>query len=221
MRVSLGQALFVKPMLLILDEPTNHLDLKACVWLEDYIANYPHTVLLVSHSQDFLNGVCTNTIHMRQQRLRYYGGNYDTFVKTRFELEINQMKAFKKQQSDIEHLQNFIRSCGTYSNLVRQAKSKQKIIDKMNAAGLVEAITKDPVWIIDFEDPGELPPPVMAFENVSFAYSGKKDDFLYTNVTFGVDLDTRVALVGPNGAGKSTLLKMMLNELEPSAGEIR
>jgi ATP-binding cassette subfamily F protein 2 len=221
MRVALAKALFVKPLLLLLDEPTNHLDLEACVWLENYLASYPHCLVIISHSQDFLNGVCTNIIHLHKNKLTYYGGNYDTYVKTRAELEQNQMKHYEKQQEDIAHIKSFIASCGTYSNLVRQAKSKQKIIDKMEAAGLVEKVVKDHVLSFYFPSCGKLSPPVLQFCNVGFAYSGKVSDLLYKNLEFGVDLDSRIALVGPNGAGKSTLLKLMAGELIPTQGEIK
>jgi len=220
MRVALAKALFVKPTLLLLDEPTNHLDLETCVWLETYLANYPRILVVVSHSQDFLNGVCSNIILLRKKELTYYSGNYDTYMKTRLENEVNQMKHFKKQQDDIAHLNQFIRSCGTYSNLVRQAKSKQKIIDKMEAAGLVEEVIPDKVFKWEFEDPGTIPPPVLSFINVAFAYSGNMKDALYSHINFGVDLDSRIALVGPNGAGKSTLLKLMVNELQATSGDI-
>jgi len=221
MRVALAKALFVKPLLLLLDEPTNHLDLEACVWLENYLASYPHCLVIISHSQDFLNGVCTNIIHLHKNQLTYYGGNYDTYVKTRAELEQNQSKHYEKQQEDIAHIKSFIASCGTYSNLVRQAKSKQKIIDKMEAAGLVEKVVKDAVLSFYFPSCGKLSPPVLQFCNVGFAYSGKVTDLLYKNLEFGVDLDSRIALVGPNGAGKSTLLKLMAGELVPTQGDIK
>ena len=133
----LAKALFVKPTLLLLDDPTAHLDLEACVWLEEYLKRWPRTLVLVSHSQDFLNGVCTNMIDMRQQKLILYGGNYDSYIKTRAELETNQMKQYSKQQEEIAHIKKFIASAGTYANLVRQAKSRQKILDKMEADGLV------------------------------------------------------------------------------------
>ncbi|KAJ1653947.1 ABC transporter ATP-binding protein arb1 [Dispira simplex] len=221
MRVSLAKALFIMPTVLLLDEPTNHLDLEACVWLEEYLKNYNRILVLVSHSQDFLNGVCTNIIHLTHKRtLAYYTGNYDMYVKTREELEVNQMKAYHKQQAEIEHIKKFIASAGTYANLVRQAKSKQKIIDKMEAAGLVEKVEPPPKYRFRFANVGKLPPPVLSFDNVSFSYSGKSEDYLYRNLDVAVDMDSRVALVGPNGAGKSTLLKLMTGELEPTEGRI-
>lgn len=122
MRVSLARALLVCPALLLLDEPTNHLDIEACVWLEDYLANYPHSLVVISHSQDFLNSVCTNIINLTHKKLVYYGGNYDQFVKTKQDIEIDQMKRYHKQQEEIQHIKQFIASCGTYSNLVRQGK---------------------------------------------------------------------------------------------------
>jgi len=222
MRVALAQALFVRPMLLVLDEPTNHLDLGACVWLEDYLAKWESILILTSHSADFLNGVCSKIYHLTvRQTLELYGGNYASYVKTRSEKEIQQMKVYEKEQDDIKHLKEFISSCGTYSNLVKQAQSKQKIIDKMVEAGLTTKPVEDPKFRFAFPNSTKIPPPVLAFQNVSFAYSGKKEDYLYTGLEFGIDCDSRIALVGPNGAGKSTLLKLMEQELSPTEGDIR
>eukprot|EP01098_Paradermamoeba_levis_P011764 TRINITY_DN506_c0_g2_i1.p1 TRINITY_DN506_c0_g2~~TRINITY_DN506_c0_g2_i1.p1 ORF type:complete len:575 (-),score=154.78 TRINITY_DN506_c0_g2_i1:87-1811(-) len=220
MRVSLARALFVRPTLLLLDEPTNHLDLNACVWLEEYLSNWDRTLIIVSHSQDFLNGVCTNTIHLSFKKLTYYGGNYDTFVKTKSELETDQMKRYFKQQEEIADIKKFIASCGTYANLVRQAKSRQKVLDKMEAAGLVELVQKEKAFSFRFHEPHELPNPIVIFDEVGFSYSGEKKDFLYSKLSFGIHNDSRIALVGPNGAGKSTLLKLLVGDLSPTTGRV-
>jgi ATP-binding cassette subfamily F protein 2 len=220
MRVALAKALFAAPTLLLLDEPTNHLDLEACVWLEGYLAKYKKCLILVSHSQDFLNGVCTHIIWMTQGTLRYYTGNYDTYVKTVRDDETVQQKKHEKEQADIKHLKEFIASCGTYANARKQAESKQKIIDKMVAAGLTPAVTKEKTFSFRFPECSKVPPPVLPFDNVSFAYDGKPENYLYKDLDFGVDCDSRIALVGPNGAGKSTLLKLMTGELTASKGSV-
>src|SRR5271154_2064880 len=220
MRVALGKALFVKPSLLLLDDPTAHLDLEACVWLEEYLKKWDRTLVLVSHSMDFLNGVCTNMIDMRQRKLIYYGGNYDSYLKTRTEQETNQMKAYQKQQDEIAHIKRFIASAGTYANLVRQAKSKQKILDKMEAEGLVQLPSKTQKISFKFEDRAKLPPPNIAFADVAFSYDGIVKHALYKDLSFGVDMDSRVAIVGKNGTGKSTLVNLIMGDLLPIRGSV-
>jgi ATP-binding cassette subfamily F protein 2 len=220
MRVALAKALFVKPSLLLLDDPTAHLDLEACVWLEEYLKKWERTLVLVSHSQDFLNGVCTNMIDMRMKQLLYYGGNYDSYTKTRSEQETNQMKAYEKQQDEIQHIKKFIASAGTYANLVKQAKSRQKILDKMEADGFIQPVIPDKIFTFRFADVEKLPPPVLSFDNVTFSYSGDSKDDLYRNIDLGFDMDSRAALVGPNGVGKSTLLRLMTGKLSPTDGVV-
>ncbi|KAI0733694.1 P-loop containing nucleoside triphosphate hydrolase protein [Irpex lacteus] len=195
MRVALARALFVKPHLLLLDEPTNHLDLEAVVWLEAYLSMYNHILVITSHSQDFMDSVCTNIMDLTMhKKLVYYGGNYSTYVRTKSENEVNQMKAYAKQQEEIAHIKKFIASAGTYANLVKQAKSKQKIIDKMEAAGLIEKVETPRPLRFNFEDVSKLPPPILAFNDVAFSYSGKKEDYLYQGLSFGIDMDSRVAI---------------------------
>ncbi|KAK2760551.1 ATP-binding cassette sub-family f member 2 [Colletotrichum kahawae] len=220
MRVALAKALFVKPSLLLLDDPTAHLDLEACVWLDEYLKKWERTLILVSHSMDFLNGVCTTMLDMRMKQLLYYGGNYDSYSKTRSEQETNQMKAYQKQQDEIVHIKKFIASAGTYANLVRQAKSRQKILDKMEADGFIQPVIPDKVFTFRFADVEKLPPPVLSFDNVTFSYSGDAKDDLYRNIDLGFDMDSRTALVGPNGVGKSTLLRLMTGKLSPTNGSV-
>merc|ERR1719187_1536581 len=221
MRIALARALFVKPHILLLDEPTNHLDLEACVWLEEELKVYPTILVIISHSTDFLNGVCNNIMHFHERKLKMYGGNYDTFVRTKMELDESQMKQYQWEQDQIAHMKNYIARFGHGSaKLARQAQSKEKTLAKMVANGLTEKATAEKSVTFYFYSCGELPPPVIMVENVSFRYSDSTP-FIYKNLEFGVDLDTRLALVGPNGAGKSTLLKLIYGDLIPSEGMIR
>lgn len=221
MRIALARALFISPHLLLLDEPTNHLDLDACVWLENELKNYKRILLIISHSQDFLNGICTNIIHLDKMHLKYFGGNYDAFVQTRCEQLENQMKQYQWEQDQIQHMKNYIARFGHGSaKLARQAQSKEKTLAKMVAGGLAEKVTSDKTLSFYFPTINKIPPPVIMVQNVSFRYT---DDtpYIYKDLEFGLDLDTRLALVGPNGAGKSTLLKLIFQELQPTEGMIR
>jgi len=216
----LAKALFITPSLLLLDEPTNHLDLEACVWLEEYLRNYKHCLLMISHSQDFMNGVCTHIIHLQNKILKPYTGNYDQYVHTRAELEEHQMKNYNREQGEIAHIKEYIAKYGHGSaKLARQAKSREKTLVKLEEKGLTEKVQKDHVFVFNFLPCGNIPPPVLQFNDVSFGYPQKK--LLYKNLDLAIDLDSRVALVGPNGAGKSTLLKLIVGELSPTAGMVR
>ncbi|XP_021766448.1 ABC transporter F family member 1-like isoform X1 [Chenopodium quinoa] len=220
MRIALARALFMNPTILLLDEPTNHLDLEACVWLEENLKNFNRILVVVSHSQDFLNGVCTNIIHMQNKKLTIYSGNYDQYVQTRSELEENQMKQYKWEQEQIANMKEYIARFGHGSaKLARQAQSKEKTLAKMERGGLTEKVSRDKVLVFRFTDVGKLPPPVLQFVEVSFGYT--PENILYKNLEFGVDLDSRIALVGPNGAGKSTLLKLMTGDLVPLEGTVK
>jgi len=220
MRVALARALFIAPSILLLDEPTNHLDLEACVWLEDYLATYKNILLVISHSQDFLNAVCTDMMVMQEQKLRYWSGNFDSYLNTRREQETNQIKLYKKQQGEIAEIKQFISSCGTYANLVRQAKSSQKILDKMEADGLLTMPYEEPMFRFKFADAGAMAPPLISFSEVAFSYSGLKKDYLFKNISFGIHPKSRIVLVGPNGAGKSTLIKLICGENGPTEGTV-
>ncbi|RVW17534.1 ABC transporter F family member 1 [Vitis vinifera] len=195
-------------------------DLEACVWLEETLKNFDRILVVVSHSQDFLNGVCTNIIHMQNRKLKLYTGNYDQYVQTRAELEENQMKQYKWEQDQIASMKEYIARFGHGSaKLARQAQSKEKTLAKMERGGLTEKVVRDKILVFRFTDVGKLPPPVLQFVEVTFGYT--PDNLIYKNIDFGVDLDSRIALVGPNGAGKSTLLKLMTGDLFPIDGMVR
>lgn len=220
MRISLAKALFTRPFLLLLDEPTNHLDLESCVWLENYLSDYPYCLVMISHSQDFLNGVCTNIIQLENSRLTVFGGNYDIYCRTKAELEENQSKKHEWEQKQIAHMKDYIARFGHGSaKLARQAQSKEKVLKKMVDNGLTEEVKGAKSFAFQFPSCGELAPPVLQFQGVSFQYGDAEP--LYSNLDLGIDLDSRVALVGPNGAGKSTLLKLMARILEPTDGMIK
>jgi len=220
MRIALARALFISPTLLLLDEPTNHLDMTAVVWLEEYLASWDKILFMVSHSQDFMNTVCTHIVHLTQRKLTYYTGNYDMYVQTRRELEENQMKQYNYEQDQIKQMKQYIAKFGHgTAKLAKQAQSKEKTLEKMMRSGLTERVVQERALDFKFPDPGHIPPPVLQCQSVSFHYPN--GPLLYDNVDFGIDLDSRIALVGPNGAGKSTLLKMLDGRLSPTVGDIR
>ena len=178
MRISLARALFISPDFLVLDDASAHLDLGAVVWLEEYLKTFEKILLMVSHSQDFMNGVCTNIILLRNQKLTVYGGNYDTYIKTREELETNQMKQYEWEQEQMAHMKEYIAKFGHGSaKLARQAQSKEKTLEKMVRGGLTELVTKDKVAAIKFHDCYKLPPPVLQMIEVSFTYCFNFDGF--------------------------------------------
>ena len=232
MRVSLAKALFAAPSLLLLDEPTNHLDLEACVWLEEHLAGYSKCLVVVSHSEDFLNSVCSDMVWLKPNpfgaggqgcngcTLRYYGGNYDTFTKIVGEEERVQQKAYEKQQADMQKLSDFVR-INRANGKADAAKSKKKVLEKVEAGKVERPQPREPSLVFNFPESEQLPPPVLPFDNVSFSYSGKPEDYLYDKLSLAVDYDSRVALVGPNGCGKSTLVKLMSGEIEPTRGSVK
>ena len=136
---------------------TNHLDLDACVWLETELSEYKRALIIVSHSQDFMNAVCTNMIHLFQKKLDYYGGNYDTFVRTRAELLEAQAKKYNWEQNQLAHMKEYIARFGHGSaKLARQAQSKEKTMAKMVAGGLTDKVVMEGVKQFYFFNPGDV-----------------------------------------------------------------
>jgi len=213
---------FLKPEFLLLDEPTNHLDMEAVIWLEDYLSKWDKILFFVCHSQDFMNNVCTDIVRLdaTYKKLIYYSGNYDTYVKTRRDQDMVQMRQYDAEQRDIADIRDFIARFGHgTAKMVRQSQSREKLLEKKLAAGLTMKPEEQKLWDWSFPDAGHLPVPVLAIQDVSFAYPNS--DPLYHRVDFGIDLQTRVALVGPNGAGKTTLFKLICEEYMPTKGEIK
>jgi ATP-binding cassette, subfamily F, member 2 len=201
---------------------TTDLDMDAVLWLEDYLSEWNKILFFVCHSQDFMNSVCTHIVRldMTYKKLHYYSGNYDMYTQLRRDKDMVQMRQYEAEQRDIAEIKDFIARFGHgTAKLVRQAQAREKLLQKKLEAGLTPLPDVDPKWEWTLPDAVQLPMPILAVESVSFAYPNGPE--LYSNVDFGVDLQTRVCLVGPNGAGKTTLIKLMMGDLQPTRGMIK
>lgn len=226
MRVSLARALFLEPTLLMLDEPTNHLDLNAVIWLNNYLQNWKKTLLIVSHDQSFLDDVCSDIIHLDNLKLYSYRGNYAQF-KTMYAQHLKeQTKDYEKQQKQIKALKAQGASKKAAEEKTKGLSRKQQKGQRRGAAVVEEKDDKPQELLIkpreyvvkfSFPQPPSLSPPIMGLYNVDFGYLNQP--LLFKGLEFGVDMDSRIAIVGPNGVGKSTLLKLMCGYLEPIKGE--
>ncbi|TDL30204.1 P-loop containing nucleoside triphosphate hydrolase protein [Rickenella mellea] len=157
-------------------------------------------------------------LNPKKKMVYYYTGNYKMFVRTKNDNEVNQMKAYNKQQEEIAHTKKFTASDGMYANLTKQPKLKQKIIDKMEAADLIEKVESQRPLRFNFEYISKLPPPILAFNDVAFSYSGKKEDYLHQNLS--IAWTPAFAILGANGTGKSTLLNLITGLLQRCSSTI-
>lgn len=213
MRVALSAALFSQPELLLLDEPTNHLDLEATAWLEDYLKNYPHTLVIVSHDRSLLNAVPDHILHLDRVKLTLYAGGYDAFAESRA-LRMAQSKAeAAKQEARRAHMQAFVDRFRAKASKARQAQSRLKMIAKMAPVAVIE---DDPTIAFDFPEPPELRPPLVSVEKGSIGYEPGHP--VLRNLNLRLDPDDRIALLGANGNGKSTLAKFFAGRLELETG---
>jgi len=228
MRVSLARALYIEPTLLMLDEPTNHLDLNAVIWLDNYLQGYKKTLLIVSHDQSFLDNVCTDIVHLDQCKLWYYKGNYSMFKKMEQQKRRERIKDYEKQEKRLRELKASGQSKKKAESkqkeaLTRKQQKNQSKLSKQDDedTGPTELLERPKEYVVRFRFPdvSTLQPPILGLYNASFGYPGQGQ--LFKNVDFGIDMESRVAIVGPNGVGKSTFLKLLMGDIEPNKGEAR
>ncbi|XP_036411060.1 ATP-binding cassette sub-family F member 1 isoform X2 [Megalops cyprinoides] len=226
MRVSLARALFMEPTLLMLDEPTNHLDLNAVIWLNNYLQGWKKTLLIVSHDQSFLDDVCTDIVHLDNQKLYYYRGNYLTFKKMYVQKQKELQKQYEKQEKKLKDLKAGGKSTKqaekqTKEALTRKQQKGRKKGQEEESLEAPELLKRPKEYTVKFTfpNPPPLSPPILGLHSVDFGYEGQK--LLFKNVDFGIDMESRICIVGPNGVGKSTLLLLLTGKLNPTRGEMR
>ena len=214
MRVALAAVLFSEPDLLLLDEPTNYLDLEGALWLESYLAKYPHTVLIVSHDRGLLNRAVGAILHLEDKKLTLYQGNYDTFAETRAARIAVAASENRKIEARKAHLQSFVDRFRAKASKAVQAQSRIKAIAKLKPITTPqEAALKR----FTFPSPEELSPPIIRIEGGAVGYDGKA---ILSNLDLRIDQDDRIALLGRNGEGKSTLSKLLSGRLELMKGQM-
>ncbi|WP_282128508.1 ABC-F family ATP-binding cassette domain-containing protein [Roseobacter litoralis] len=207
MRVALAAVLFAQPDLLLLDEPTNYLDLEGALWLEAYLAKYPHTVIIISHDRGLLNRAVGAILHLDERKLTFYQGPYDQFARQRAEQRALQAAMAKKQQARRDHMQSFVDRFKAKASKAKQAQSRLKMIEKMDMIASPEQVAKR---VFTFPEPEELSPPIISIEGGAVGYT---DTPVLNRLNLRIDQDDRIALLGRNGQGKSTLSKLLSDRL--------
>jgi ATP-binding cassette subfamily F protein 3 len=216
MRVALASVLFTEPDLLLLDEPTNYLDLEGTLWLYDYLARYPHTVVIISHDRELLDTAVDHILHLDRGKLALYRGGYTDFARQLAERQALQAKMRVKQEAERRHLQAFVDRFRAKASKARQAQSRIKRLAKLEP---IAAVVEDATLGFDLPSPERpLSPPLIAMEGVAAGY-GERTVLARLNLT--ILPDDRIALLGANGNGKSTFCKLLGGRLAPLAGELK
>ncbi|MCL1078378.1 ABC transporter ATP-binding protein [Parashewanella spongiae] len=212
MRLNLAQALLCRSDLLLLDEPTNHLDLDTTYWLESWIKSYQGTLILISHDRDFIDEIVDEVVHVEQQKLNYYKGNYTSFERVRAERMAQQQVAYERQQVERAHMQSFVDRFRYKASKAKQAQSRLKALDRMTELLPSHA---DSQFQMSFRPPEALPNPLIAMEQVKIGYG---ESPILNSVKLNLVPGARIGLLGRNGAGKSTLIKLLSGQLAPMSG---
>ncbi|MDM1249307.1 ATP-binding cassette domain-containing protein [Acinetobacter sichuanensis] len=207
MRLNLARTLMSRSDLLLLDEPTNHLDLDAILWLEDWLKAYEGTLILISHDRDFLDAITDHILHIENQELILYTGNYSTFERTRSERLAQQQQAYEKQLETRAHLQKYIDRFKAQATKAKQAQSRIKQLERMQE---LSAAHVDTPFTFSFREPSKMSSPLLELEHADIGYSNK---LIITNVNLQITPTSRIGLLGMNGAGKSTLIKSLVGDL--------
>ena len=213
MRLNLAQALMCRSDLLLLDEPTNHLDLEAVYWLEEWLRAYQGTLVLISHDRDFLDRVVNQIVHIEQQKMKVYTGNYSAFEVARAEHLAHQQAAHTKQQREISHIRSFVTRFKAQATKAKQAQSRIKALERME---LIAPAHVDSPFHFSFYPPTRLTAPLLTLDKVAVGYNDKP---LISGVNLSLAPGDRIGLLGPNGAGKSTLIKLIAGELPALQGK--
>jgi ATP-binding cassette subfamily F protein 3 len=216
MRVALAGTLFSEPDLLILDEPSNHLDLEAQLWLTEHLKRFHHTLLMVSHDRDLLNDVCDHVVHIEQQKLVTYTGNYDTFERTRAERLENDAAQQAKLAAQRKHMQAFVDRFRYKASKARQAQSRLKMIEKL---GPIATAPVEEHIAFGFPPPEQLASPIETLDEVTVGYADGPP--VLRKLDLRLDMDDRIALLGQNGNGKSTFIRLLCERLAPREGAIK
>ena len=214
MRVALAGVLFAQPDLLLLDEPTNYLDLEGALWLESYLAKYPHTVIIISHDRGLLNRAVTGILHLDQRKLTYWSGPYDQFARQVAERRAVLQAEAKKQEARRAHLQSFVDRFKAKASKAVQAQSRVKMLEKMTPITPPEEARKQ---VFTFPAPEELSPPIINLDGAAVGYGGPP---VLRRLNLRIDQDDRIALLGRNGEGKSTLSKLLAGKLDACEGRM-